>query len=186
MKHFIFLIVLVCSNAITLKAQETGASTLRQRLVTVAGELKIAQLDEGTLGNKFAITLNKDIILKTNGEQESGKFSDFPIPKIIKHIKNGVPPFDELVIFQQNMWGNACDGGPIWFLGLNKNGSFGISTPIDFCGGRAPIIKEAPDKVTIIIPGGPPNRGTGYIPGETWVYENGKVRQIKAQKRTKK
>jgi hypothetical protein len=31
------------------------------------------------------------------------------------------------------------------------------------------------DKVTVFIPGGPPDRGKGYLPSETWIYHNGDV-----------
>jgi hypothetical protein len=169
-----------------LRGQEATTPVLKQRLVTVAGELKVVQLDEGMLGSKFAVRLNNDVILKTNGDDESSRYYEFPVPKVLKHITKGIPPFDEVVVFQQNMWGNACNGGPIWFLGLKKNGSFDISNDIDFCGGKEPIIKEEPGKIIVIIPGGPPNRGKGYIPGETWVYQNGEAQQIKAQRKGKK
>jgi hypothetical protein len=160
--------------------QSQSAPILKQRLVTVAGELKIFQLDEGLLGNKFAIKLNNDSILVTDGDNESGRFSGFPFPEIIKHIKTTVGPFDEVAIIQQNMWGNACDGGPIWFLGLKKDGSFSISTPVDHCGGPSPVIHSNSNRITLVIPGHPPNRGKGYIPAETWIYENGEVKQVKS------
>jgi hypothetical protein len=80
------------------------------------------------------------------------------------------------------MWGNACSGGPIWFLGLNKNGSFAISSAVDFCGGADPIILEEANQITIIKPGGLSNQGTGYIPKEIWIYKNGKVTRINVKK----
>lgn len=171
---FLFLIVF---------ASSVNGQVLKGRLNTVAGELKIAQLDEGELGNKFTVTLDGNVILKTDGDNEGNRFFNFPVPSILRHFKNGVRPFNEVVLFQQNMWGNACNGGPLWFLGLNRNGSFVISSSIDFCGGRDPVIREGVNKVTVIILGGPPNRGRGYIPGETYVYQNGEVRQIRNRNR---
>jgi hypothetical protein len=156
-----------------LSAQGAGAPTLRQRLVTVAGELRILQLDEGSLGRQFVVTLNNEVVLRTDGDNASSRYHEFPVPTVVKHVSKRVSPFDEVVIFQQNMWGNACDGGPIWFLGLRKNGSFDLSEDIDFCGGEAPIIKEEPDRIVVSIPGGPPNRGQGSIPGATWIYQHG-------------
>jgi hypothetical protein len=179
----LFVFAGVSSLAVATGLQSKGAPRTKQSLKTVAGELKIIQLDEGELGHKFTVTLNDKTILKTDGDDEASEFAAFPIPEILKRVDQSVPPFDEVVIFQQNMWGNACNGGPIWFLGLKKDGSYDRSEKIDFCGGRAPVIQTAPGKITITFPGGPPNRGTGYVRGETWVYENGRVRQLKPPKR---
>ena len=145
--------------------------------MTVAGELRILQLDAGTLGSKFLIRLNEAVVLTTDGDDASSRYHEFPVPKIVKHVSKGVPPFDEVIVFQQNMWGNACDGGPIWFLGVHKNGSFKISNEIDFCGGAAPVITEERDSIIVSIPGGPPNRGKGSIPPATWIFQNGEARR---------
>ena len=163
-------------------AQDAGK--VKERLMTPAGEIRITQLDEGELGNKFAVTLGDKSILQTNGE-EDGQFSDSPVPTILKHFA-AVKPYDEVIVFQQNMWGNACDGGPLWFLGLKRDGSFSVSSPVDFCGGRPPVLKQTAGRIVITLPGGPPNRGSGYIPTETWVYENGQVRQLKPHKKSRK
>jgi hypothetical protein len=161
-----------------------NAGKVKERLMTPAGEIRITQLDEGELGNKFAVTLGDKSILQTNGE-EDGQFSDSPVPTILKHF-NAVTPYDAVVVFQQNMWGNACDGGPLWFLGLKRDGTFSVSSPIDFCGGRPPTITQSASRIVVTIPGGPPNRGRGYIPGETWVYENGQVRQLKSGRKSRR
>jgi hypothetical protein len=169
----------VCAALLSVSAQQ-----VKERLATPAGEIRITQLDEGELGNQFAVTLGDRSILQTNGE-EDGQFSDSPVPTILKHF-NAVTPYDEVVVFQQNMWGNACDGGPLWFLGLKRDGTFSVSLPIDFCGGRQPVLKQTAGRIIITLPGGPPNRGSGYIPTETWVYENGRVRQLKPPKKFRK
>ncbi len=179
-------IVLLLALMAASMAQKISAQTLKHRLGTAAGELKIVQLDKGQLGNQFAITINDKIVLKTNGEDGTSQFSETPVPEILKYVQKEIAPFDEVVVFQQHMWGNACNGGPIWFLGLRKNGSFQVSKHIEFCGGKDPIVKVGVDKITIVIPGGPPNRGSGYIPGETWVYQNGDVRQVKARAKQRK
>jgi len=176
-QNFVCLLASVIAVTTALRAQGAAAPTLKQRLVTVAGELRILQLDEGMLGRRFVIKLNNDLVLTTDGDDESSRYHEFPVPKIVKHVSRRVPPFDEVVVFQQNMWGNACDGGPIWFLGVKKNGSFDISNEIDFCGGAAPIITEERDRIIVSIRGGPPNRGNGYVPGATWIYQNGEARQ---------
>jgi hypothetical protein len=163
-------------------AQDAGR--VKERHMTPAGEIRITQLDEGELGNKFVVTLGDKSVLQTDGEG-GGQFSESPVPGILKHF-NAVAPYDEVVVFQQHMWGNACDGGPVWFLGLKRDGSFDVSPPIDFCGGRPPVIKQTAGRIVVTFPGGPPNRGRGYIPTETWVYENGQVRQLKSPKRSRK
>lgn len=163
-------------------AQEAGK--VKERLMTTAGELRITQLDEGELGQKFAVTLGDKPVLQTDGEG-GGQFSEAPVPGILKRFK-AVPPYAEVLVFQQHMWGNACDGGPLWFLGLKRDGSFDVSTPIDFCGGRPPTLTRSAGRVVVNIPGGPPNRGRGYIPGETWVYENGRVRQLKPGRKSRR
>jgi hypothetical protein len=183
MSKIIFIVSLLLTVATIINAQEMNTPILKQHYITVAGELKVFQLDKRLLGDRFSVTLNNAVILETNGDDESSRFHDYPVIQILKRVSKGVPPFDEVIVFQQFMWGNACDGGPIWFLGLKKNGSFEISADIDFCGGRAPIIREDHNKITVIILGGPPNRGTGYIPGKTWVYKNGKVKRVNTQKK---
>lgn len=179
MKQLLRTTLLICAASLSV-----GAQQVKERLATPAGEIRITQLDTGELGNKFAVTLGDKTILQTNGE-EDGQFSDSPVPTILKHF-DAVEPFDAVVVFQQNMWGNACDGGPLWFLGLKRDGSFNVSAPIDFCGGRPPVIKQTAGRIVVTLPGGPPNRGSGYIPTETWVYENGRVRQLKSPKKSRK
>jgi hypothetical protein len=179
MKHLLRIALLVCAASLSVSAQQ-----VKERLATPAGEIRITQLDAGELGNKFAVTLGDKTILQTNGE-EDGQFFDSPVPTILKHF-NAVTPFDAVVVFQQNMWGNACDGGPLWFLGLKRDGTFSVSSPIDFCGGRPPVIKQTAGRIVVTLPGGPPNRGSGYIPTETWVYENGQVRHLKASKKSRR
>jgi hypothetical protein len=185
MKIVIFVSSLLLVMSAILNAQETNTPTVKQRFVTVAGELKVVQLDEFIFGKRFIITLNNDLVLETNADDETSRFDDFHVPIILKHIAKKISPFDEVMIVQQNMWGNACSGGPIWFLGLKKDGSFAKSNEIDFCGGKDPIIREGIDKITIIIPGGPPNRGPGYIPGKTWTYKNGEAKRVDAPKKKK-
>jgi hypothetical protein len=170
MNHIFLTALLVCAASLSVSAQQ-----IKERLATPAGEIRITQLDEGELGNKFAVTLGDKSILQTNGE-EDGQFSDSPVATILKHV----------AAVQQNMWGNACDGGPLWFLGLKRDGSFSVSSPIDFCGGRPPVIKQTAGRIVVTLPGGPPNRGSGYIPTETWVYENGQVRQLKLSRKSRR
>jgi hypothetical protein len=63
------------------------------------------------------------------------------------------------------------------FLGLKADGSFQLSNEIEFCGGKRPIITWGDDKAVVTLPGDLPNRGAGYIPTETWIYQGGNVRR---------
>lgn len=179
------LLLLICILFVALptsviKAQEQVSSVFADKLNTVAGELKIVALKDGC---KFNVTLNRKVVLNTDCDDEKNVWSTTPIPSIHTYYKSqGVSPFDEVVLLQMNMLGNACDGGPLLFLGLKGDKTFSLSKSIDFCGGAPPVVTWSNSRVTVLIPGGPPNRGTGYIPAETWVYENGGVRQLKQSK----
>jgi hypothetical protein len=122
------------------------------------------------------ITLGSKLISETDC-----KFSLAPI--VLKHYKGGVSPFDEVVVLQEVPMGNACNGGLIQFVGIKQNGSYEFSEEVDFCGGPDPVIKRAANKIMVFVPSHSPNRGAGYIPSETWMYENGQVRQLKSKGR---
>jgi hypothetical protein len=166
--------MLVCSGQ---AIGQQSASPFPDSRMTVAGELEIIPLDETC---KFNVALGGKVILTTDCEVESNPWASTPIPTIHSHHKTKVSPFDEVVLLQMNMLGNACDGGPLLFLGLKKDQTYAWSEPIDFCGGKAPVVTWGSSRVTVRIPGGPPNRGSGYIPGETWVYQNGAVKKVKS------
>lgn len=165
----------VLSLTVCLAARASAQTpTTRDSLHTIAGELKIIELEAHC---KYKVLLADKIILLTDCQNESNEYYATPEPTIHTYYKSltGVGDFEEVVLFQMQMLGNACDGGDLIFLGLRKNKSSVLSNGIDFCGGRPPVITWGADKVTVLIPGGPPNRGKGYIPAETWVYENGRV-----------
>lgn len=133
---------------------------------------------------KYNAVLNAKIVLRTDCDDESNKYQATPEPTIhtyYKSISKGIGDFDEVILFQMQMMGNACDGGDLIFLGLKNDKSYMLSNNIEFCGGREPVISWGQNKVTVFIPGGPPNRGTGYIPSETWVYEKGFVTKLAAK-----
>jgi hypothetical protein len=123
----------------------------------------------------YEVRLAGKLILKTNCNDDKDPYSGTPLPEIYSYFGDSLAPFDEVVLLQFNMLGNACNGGPLRFLGLKADGSFQLSNEIEFCGGKQPIITWGGDKAIVTLPGGPPNRGSGYIPSETWTYEGGKV-----------
>jgi len=174
----ILFVVLEASGA---SAQAQVSSVFDDSLTTIAGELKIVALKDSC---KFNVTLNGKVVLRTDCDDERNAWATTPIPSIHTYYKShGVRPFDEVVLLQMNMLGNACDGGPLLFLGLKSDKTFSLSGMIDFCGGSPPVVTWSGSRVTVLIPGGPPNRGTGYIPAETWVFENGVVKRAKPNKR---
>jgi hypothetical protein len=174
--------------ALAAYAQEYETEVVRQKITTERGDLRIIQLDEGRVGNEFAVRLNGRVVVKTGGKRNNSdfRFHDYPLPNVILHINKGVVPFDEVFVLQQRMWGNACDGGPIWFLGNRSDGSYAISDAIDYCGGPPPILSVLPEKVTVTIPGHTFRRGERFIPQEVWVYKEGKVSPVKQAKKKKK
>lgn len=175
-------VVLLFPDTAPVSAQERKTA-FSDSLKTIAGELEIVELIDNC---KFNVTLNGKVVFKTDCEDESNEYQTEPIPAIHTFYKStyeAIAPFDEVVLLQQGMLGNACDGGSLLFLGLKRDGSFQLSKPIAFCGGRQPVITWGGNKVTVLIPGGPPNRGTGRIPPETWIYERGMVRRVANNKR---
>lgn len=166
-------------------AQERRAPAFADTLRTVAGELKVVELEQSC---KYEVRLNGGIVFRTDCTDEASEYSATPIPHVHTHFKSiyeGIRPYDEVVLFQLGMLGNACEGGPLVFLGIREGGSYSLSKRIDFCGGRQPVITWGNDRVLVLIPGGPPNRGGGYIPPETWVYERGAVRKMPSARRRK-
>lgn len=152
------------------------AATSEPQADTVAGRLDIEALPRGAHGDEsFRIALAGKELRRTGA---GGDFPDYPAPRILERYPQGIAPFDEVIVFQQDMRGNACDGGPLWMLGLKRDGSYAISDPIDFCGGKAPQLSATREQLTIVMPGGPPNRGEGELPTETWRYRDGKVEQM--------
>lgn len=179
--RILFCVILAAWPLSVAKAQEPVSSVFADSLTTVAGDLRIVAVKDLC---KFKVTLDGKVILTTDCDDERNVWSTTPLPSIHTYYKSqGVRPFDEVVLLQMNMLGNACDGGPLLFLGLKKDKTWAWSKRIDFCGGSPPVVTWSNARVTVLIPGGPPNRGTGYIPAETWSYENGVVKRAKQNKR---
>lgn len=139
-----------------------------QRIPTVAGELQ-SILDNRT--SECSVLLNNKPILKFDCE---GAF----LPKVVADFRGTLGKLDEVVVLQETPMGNACNGGPLHFIGLRKDKSYRVSGPLDFCGGKYPVIKHQGEIISIIFPGGPPNRGSGHIPTEKWKYRNGQLKKV--------
>ena len=166
-------------------SQNKESAVWNDSIKTIAGEFRITEKKISEESScKFDISFNGKIILQTDCTNEKNEYAGTPIPIIHTYYKaSGVRPFDEVILLQFHMTGNACNGGPFVFIGLKENKTFKISKAIDYCGGPSPIVTWSDTKVTLFVPGGPPNRGAGYIPPETWIYENGLIKKGRSTKK---
>ena len=163
------------------RAQRERGRPFDKSISTVAGELSIRETDEACA---YEVRLAGKLLLKTDCQDEGNPYAGTPLPVIYSYFPGDqIEPFDEVVLLQFNMFGNACNGGPLRFLGLKEDGTYQLSDEIDFCGGHRPVVTWGDNKATVLLPGGPPNRGTGYVPSETWVYQGGKVRRLTTKAR---
>jgi len=180
--HYMTCVTLIAILLATSTAQDSKKSRFAEELSTIAGVLRILEQEPNC---RYDVVLDRKTIWHTDCHDASSTDTDMPIPTIHTYYKQGVKPFPEVILMQQQMLGNACNGGPLWFIGLRQDGSYALSHHIAFCGGRQPVVTWSEDKVTVVLPGGPPNRGTGFLPTVTWVYEDGQVRRTTAPKRQK-
>ena len=142
------------------------------RVSTLAGELVITPPDEDLFRN--VVTLNRETIVATTRDD------DAPIVTLLAFfpdMRSG--PFRQIALLQYDVGGNACDGGPFQFLGIDAVGKYQLSEKIDFCGGPAPTILWKPDSIAIHWIGHRPNHGDGWIPGKSWEFADGKIRPSK-------
>jgi hypothetical protein len=155
-----------------------AAVAMQEGVRTPGGFLVIRQLDKELLGGDFTVILgNREVIRSKEGDDKT-PFSSFPVPRLLKYIDQPIPPFAAVAVFQQFSWGNACNGGPIWFLGIQKDGTFTVSDPIDFCGGPSPIVTVISETVHVISPASDGQDGSDPSPEKEWVFSKGTVKTI--------
>jgi len=147
----------------------------QEGIATPAGRLIIRQMDSEVLGKEFEIKLGNQQVIRTQEGIGEVPFSDFPIPRLLKYVGKSIPPFDAVAVFQQFNWGNACNGGPIWFLGIHKNKMFSISEPIDFCGGPTPRVSVSSKAIYVALPTTKIQEATENSPNDKWMYRQGKI-----------
>lgn len=99
-------------------------------------------------------------------------------PQVLKYIKQSISPFDEVIVFVEKTTAQSCENKDVFFLGLNSKGTYEFSDSIDYCGGPKPLITASSGKVTITFPAFKAFNG-GFIRRQVWIYEKGKIRQIK-------
>jgi hypothetical protein len=100
-------------------------------------------------------------------------------PKIIAHYSFGIGKFADVVVIQEQPMGNACNGGSLHILGVEKSGEHNITAPIYFCGGQDPVVEKKGAKILITFPGGPSNSGSGNARTVMWEYAEGTLVRTK-------
>ena len=128
-------LLLLVTFGLSISCWPALVSTIKYQRATPAGLLIIEQVDDRKLGSEFNVRLANLPVLHSKEGDKTAAFPDFPVPDVIRYVGEPVGPFDAVAVFQQFNWGNACDGGPIWLLGVSHDRSFTKSNPIDNCGG---------------------------------------------------
>jgi hypothetical protein len=163
-------------------SEASAALNVIAKLATVAGVLRVvdvgAEKGEAFEACEYEVQLGRRVVFHSNCKDDQDESRGEPVVAILKRFAVPIPPFDEVVVFQQNSLGNACNGGPLWMLGLTKDGQHRVSKKIDFCGGRDPVIVARDGSLEITLPGGSGNRGKGSTATERWVYRDGNVMKV--------
>jgi hypothetical protein len=90
--------------------------------------------------------------------------------KLLRHFDGPGGP-KSILLFQVSPAGNACNGGPLFFVRVAKDVAPQYSDVFDYCGGPDPMVGAMPDKILINIPAHAPNKGTGTIAAKTMEYD---------------
>ena len=90
--------------------------------------------------------------------------------KLLRHFDGPGGP-KSILLLQAMTAGNACNGGPLFFVRVAKDAPPQYSDVFDYCGGPDPMVGAMPDKILINVPAHPPNKGTGIIPAKNMEYD---------------
>ncbi len=90
--------------------------------------------------------------------------------KLLRHFDGPGGP-KSILLLQLTTAGNACNGGPLFFVRVAKDAPPQYSDVFDHCGGPDPMVGAMPDKILINVPAHPPNRGTGTLPAKNMEYD---------------
>jgi hypothetical protein len=90
--------------------------------------------------------------------------------KLLRHFDGPGGP-KSILLFQVTTAGNACNGGPLFFVRVSPSAPPQYSDVFDYCGGPDPMVGAMPDKILINVPAHAPNRGTGMIPAKQMEYD---------------
>ena len=90
--------------------------------------------------------------------------------KLLRHFDGPGGP-KSILLLQVTSAGNACNGGPLFFVRVAKDAAPQYSDVFDHCGGPDPMVGAMPDKILINVPAHPPNKGTGTLPAKNMEYD---------------
>ncbi|MDB5216232.1 MAG: hypothetical protein JWO86_4159 [Myxococcaceae bacterium] len=90
--------------------------------------------------------------------------------KILRHFDGPGGP-KSILLLQATTAGNACNGGPLFFVRVAKDAPPQYSDVFDYCGGPDPMVGAMPDKILINVPAHPPNKGGAIIPAKNMEYD---------------
>ena len=141
---------------------------------TVAGLLRIAPVVGAADGDAHVVRLGGQELLRTGA---GGEFADFPLPLLLARYR-GLAPFDEVLVIQQHMYGNACNGGPLWVLALRGGAPPVRSGAIDYCGGGEPVLAASAGALSITLPGAPASQRHDGVAAQRWEFRDGELRPL--------
>jgi len=90
--------------------------------------------------------------------------------KIVRHFDGPGGP-KSILLLQTTTTGNACTGGPLFFVRVSNSAPPQYSDVFDYCGGPDPMVGAMPDKILVNAPAHPANKGTAVIPAKNMEYD---------------
>lgn len=105
--------------------------------------------------------------------------------KLLRHFDGPGGP-KSILLLQATTAGNACNGGPLFFVRVAKDAVPQYSDVFDYCGGPDPMVGAMPDKILINVPAHPPNKGGAIIPAKNMEYDIATGTLVAAAPDTKK
>jgi hypothetical protein len=90
--------------------------------------------------------------------------------KVLRHF-DGPGGQKSILLFQVTTAGNACNGGPLFFVRVSASAPPVYSDVFDYCGGPDPMVGAMPDKILINVPAHPANKGGGTVAAKNMEYD---------------
>lgn len=140
-------------------------------LKTVAGPLDVIEI---TAFRTYEVRLSGRVLVK--GDESGATHQDGPQPSFVSLFEDAAG-YDQVVVIGWGGMGNACSGYGYSFLGLRKDGTTTLRE-VPYCGGPSPTIRLSEQGILLEVADHPPNRGTGIIKGERWLFAGGNARRL--------
>jgi hypothetical protein len=99
-------------------------------------------------------------------------------PKLIRRIINPLGPMAEVLVFQEQPAGNACNGGPLHIVGISRRLKFLETRSIDFCNGAEPVFTLNGSAITITLTPWQTSSGEIALLTTRWLYSNGRLKKL--------